>query len=232
MSIENTRERKIRPAHPGEMLREDFLTDYGLTVSGLAKSLGVSRQTVNELLRERRAVTPEMAIRLSRLFGNTPEFWLNAQRAVDLWDAEKTLKKQPPSNQAPHCSLGNRPLPGIQLFPGSGLGEDFAACLSLARRAIAGLLGEMIRVTLTGFRCRTPGRPQPTCRYQKGIAGIMKACLDWFSSEYAQLSAFSSRRILSPYCRPVLIRALLCNSNSNTPPAIACAATIRLIFTM
>jgi antitoxin HigA-1 len=92
MSIENTRERKIRPAHPGEMLREDFLADYGLTVSGLAKSLGVSRHTVNELLRERRAVTPEMAIRLSRLFGNTPEFWLNAQRTVDLWDAEKTLK--------------------------------------------------------------------------------------------------------------------------------------------
>ena len=93
MSIENTRERKIRPAHPGEMLREDFLTDYGLTVSGLAKALGVSRQTVNELLRERRAITPEMAIRLARLFGNTPEFWLNAQRAVDIWDAERTLKK-------------------------------------------------------------------------------------------------------------------------------------------
>ena len=93
MSIENTRERKIRPTHPGEILREDFLTDYGLTVSRLAKALGVSRQTVNELLRERRAVTPEMALRLARLFGNTPEFWLNAQRAVDLWDAEKALKK-------------------------------------------------------------------------------------------------------------------------------------------
>ena len=93
MSIENTRERKIRPAHPGEMLREDFLTDYGLTVSKLAKALGVSRQTINELLRERRALTPEMALRLARLFGNTPEFWLNAQRAVDLWDAEKALKK-------------------------------------------------------------------------------------------------------------------------------------------
>jgi|WetSurSiteA1Bulk_404760.scaffolds.fasta_scaffold22232_2 antitoxin HigA-1 len=93
MSIENTRERKIRPTHPGEMLREEFLTDYGLTLSGLAKAIGVSRQTVNELLRERRAVTPEMALRLARLFGNTPEFWLNAQRAVDLWDAERTLRK-------------------------------------------------------------------------------------------------------------------------------------------
>jgi antitoxin HigA-1 len=93
MSIENTRERKIRPTHPGEMLREDFMTDYGLTVSRLAKALGVSRQTVNELLRERRALTPEMALRLARLFGNTPEFWLNAQRAVDLWDTGRALKK-------------------------------------------------------------------------------------------------------------------------------------------
>ena len=93
MSIENTRERKIRPTHPGEMLREDFLTDYGLTISRLAKALGVSRQTVNELFRERRAVTTEMALRLARLFGNTPEFWLNAQRAVDLWDTERALKK-------------------------------------------------------------------------------------------------------------------------------------------
>ena len=93
MIIENTRQRKIRPTHPGEMLREDFLPDYGLTVSGLAKALGVSRQTVNELLREHRAVSPEMALRLARLFGNTPEFWLNAQRAVDLWDAAKSIGK-------------------------------------------------------------------------------------------------------------------------------------------
>ena len=87
MSIPNTRERLIRPTHPGEMLREDFLPDYGLTATSLALMLGVSRQTVNELLRERRAISPAMALRLARLFGNTPEFWLNAQCAVDLWDA-------------------------------------------------------------------------------------------------------------------------------------------------
>jgi addiction module HigA family antidote len=92
MSIPNRRERKVRPTHPGEMLREDFLPDYGLTVSSFAKALGVSRQTVNELLRERRAVSPEMALRLSRLFGNSPEFWLNAQRAVDLWEAARDTK--------------------------------------------------------------------------------------------------------------------------------------------
>jgi addiction module antidote protein, HigA family len=92
MSIPNTGRRKVRPTHPGEMLREDFIPEYKLTVSDLAKALGVSRQTMNELLRERRAVSPEMALRLSRLFGNSPEFWLNAQRAVDLWDAAKVLK--------------------------------------------------------------------------------------------------------------------------------------------
>ena len=92
MGIPNSKERKVRPTHPGEMLREDFLPDYGLTVAGLAQALGVSRQTINEVLRERRAVSPEMALRLSRLFGNTPEFWLNAQRAVDLWEAARAIK--------------------------------------------------------------------------------------------------------------------------------------------
>jgi len=54
--------------------------------------LGVSRQSINEFLRARRAVSPEMASRLSCLFGNSPEFWLNAQRAVDPWDAAQTIK--------------------------------------------------------------------------------------------------------------------------------------------
>jgi addiction module HigA family antidote len=60
----------------------------------IAQKLGVSRQTVNELLLERRAVSPSMALRLSKLFGNTPEFWLNAQRAVDLWNAERENKQE------------------------------------------------------------------------------------------------------------------------------------------
>lgn len=92
MSIPNTRPLQRRPIHPGEILREDFLPDYDLTVSGLASALGVSRQSVNELLRERRAVSPEMAIRLARLFGNSAEFWMNLQRSVELWDAESAIK--------------------------------------------------------------------------------------------------------------------------------------------
>jgi len=74
------------------MLREDFLPDFGLTVASLAQAIGVSRQSINDLMRERRAVSPEMALRLARLFGNSPEFWLNAQRAVDLWGAAQTIK--------------------------------------------------------------------------------------------------------------------------------------------
>lgn len=94
MSIPSTIRRKIRPTHPGEMLREDFLPDYDLSVAGLAEALGVSRQTVNELLRERRSLSPEMALRLARFFGNSAAFWMNAQRSVDLWDAEEALGEE------------------------------------------------------------------------------------------------------------------------------------------
>ena len=89
MTIANTEPRQIPPTHPGEMLREDFMPDYGLTAGTLAAALGVSRQAIHELLREARAITPPMALRLSRLFGNSPAFWLNAQQARDLWESER-----------------------------------------------------------------------------------------------------------------------------------------------
>ena len=76
-----------KPTHPGEMLREEFLPDYGISVAKLAELLNVSRQTVNELVRERRAVSPEMALRLAQVFGTTPQYWLNMQRNVDLWES-------------------------------------------------------------------------------------------------------------------------------------------------
>jgi antitoxin HigA-1 len=92
MSIPNTIRMERRPTHPGEMLREDFLPDYSLTTSGLAEAIGVSRQSINELLHERRGISPAMALRLAKLFGNSPEFWLNAQRAVDLWDVAQAIQ--------------------------------------------------------------------------------------------------------------------------------------------
>lgn len=76
-----------KPTHPGEMLREEFLPDFGLTVARAAQLLHVSRQSVNELLRERHGVSADMAVRLARLFGTTPQYWLNMQRNVDLWNA-------------------------------------------------------------------------------------------------------------------------------------------------
>jgi addiction module HigA family antidote len=91
MSISHSKALERRPVHPGEMLREDFMQEYALSVSALADALGVSRQSVNELLRERRALSPEMAVRLSRLFRTSPEFWMNLQRNVDLWDAAQHL---------------------------------------------------------------------------------------------------------------------------------------------
>jgi len=94
MVLSNSKKREMPPTHPGEMLREDFMPDFNLTATALAKALGVSRQTVNEILRERRAITPAMALRLSRLFGNSPEFWLNAQHSRDLWDSEQLFYEE------------------------------------------------------------------------------------------------------------------------------------------
>jgi addiction module HigA family antidote len=89
--MKNNKAMRRKPIHPGEILREEFMVDYGLTVKTLADTLGVSRQTVNDLVRERRSLSPEMALRLAACFGNSAEQWLNIQRAVDLWDAENVL---------------------------------------------------------------------------------------------------------------------------------------------
>ncbi len=94
MATSKTTKREIPPTHPGEMLREDFMPDFNLNATSMATALGVSRQTINELLRERRAITPVMALKLSRLFGNSPEFWLNAQHAWDLWDSEQRFRNE------------------------------------------------------------------------------------------------------------------------------------------
>ena len=104
MTIQNAIGREIPPTHPGEIIREDFMQDYRLTTKTLSEALGVSRQTINELIREKRSLTPVMALRLSRLFKNSPQFWLNAQNARDLWESEqlyqKELKKIRPLNAA------------------------------------------------------------------------------------------------------------------------------------
>jgi antitoxin HigA-1 len=73
------------------LLREDVLPATGLSVSAAARALGVSRQTLHNVLAQRQSVTPEMALRLGKLFGNGPELWLNMQQAYDLWHAQAVL---------------------------------------------------------------------------------------------------------------------------------------------
>ena len=85
---------KRRPTHPGELLREETLPAAGLTPSELAARLGVSQRGINALLNERRAVTPDMAHRLARVFKTTPEFWLRLQEAVDIWDAWQANRQE------------------------------------------------------------------------------------------------------------------------------------------
>lgn len=84
-----------KPTHPGAVLREDVLPDLGWTQIELANRLMVSRQTVSQLLHEEKAVTAEMAIRISSAVGGTPASWLNMQQAVDLWDAGVKFKSNP-----------------------------------------------------------------------------------------------------------------------------------------
>lgn len=74
-----------RPTHPGAVLREDVLPALGMTQTELARRLGVSRLTASELVHERRTLSAEMAARLGRLLGTTPESWLAMQAALDLW---------------------------------------------------------------------------------------------------------------------------------------------------
>jgi addiction module HigA family antidote len=79
--------KKRPPTHPGEILRKDFLEPLGLSQREVAERLDVSYVRFNELVNGRRGVTPDTALRLARLFGTTPEFWLNGQRNLDLWVA-------------------------------------------------------------------------------------------------------------------------------------------------
>lgn len=81
----------LSPSHPGEILREDILPNVGVSKAELARRLRVSRQTLYDLLRERQPVTPAMALRLGRLFGSSPEFWLNLQRDHDLRTLEPRM---------------------------------------------------------------------------------------------------------------------------------------------
>ena len=93
------------PTHPGEMLLEEFLKPLGLTQTAAAERMGISFVRLNEIVNGRRGITPDTALRLARLLGTTPDFWLNGQLAWDLWHAlhapeAAEIKKIRPVRQA------------------------------------------------------------------------------------------------------------------------------------
>lgn len=82
---------KMRPIHPGEILREEFLVPLGMSAHALAMELKVPAPRINDIVRERRAITPDTALRLARYLGTTAQFWLNLQTSYDLKITEKAI---------------------------------------------------------------------------------------------------------------------------------------------
>ena len=85
---------KRKPASVGEILTEEFMEPLGLTQSALAEAMGVQRKHVNELCNNKRNVTAATALILSRVFSNSPDFWLNLQRRTELWEVMHDPKEQ------------------------------------------------------------------------------------------------------------------------------------------
>lgn len=79
------------PTHPGELLREDVIPAAGKSKVEIARMLGVSRQHLHDILGERKPVSPEVAVRLAKLFGNAPQFWIRMQGAYDVWHASREV---------------------------------------------------------------------------------------------------------------------------------------------
>ena len=74
----------MRPIHPGEILREEFLLPLGMTAHALAMAIRVPAPRIHDIVRKKRSLSPDTALRLARYFGTTPEFWMNLQSAFDL----------------------------------------------------------------------------------------------------------------------------------------------------
>src|SRR4030066_2370320 len=84
---------KKEPAHPGRILSEDFLKPFGLSQTRLAKEINTTFRTVNEIVNEKRNISPEMAIKLSRYFGTSAEVWLNLQNQYDIYRIKQKKQK-------------------------------------------------------------------------------------------------------------------------------------------
>jgi len=96
--------KRISPTHPGEILREEFLEPMGISVYALANALRVPRSRVNDIVRGRRAITADTALRLARYFGTSPEFWVNLQAHYDLEVAKDSSRRRIEKEVAPHAA--------------------------------------------------------------------------------------------------------------------------------
>lgn len=96
--------RGLPPVHPGEVLREDYIKERGLTVTEVAKGLGIARENLSAIVNGRAGISPELAVKLSEAFGNTTQFWVNLQKNYEVWHAERKVDRSE-----------------IQHFAGSGL---------------------------------------------------------------------------------------------------------------
>jgi antitoxin HigA-1 len=96
--------RRLPPVHPGEILRDDFLTPIGISVYELAGAIKVPRSRVNEVVLGRRAVTTDTALRLARYFGTSPEFWINLQTRYDLDVADRSTRRKIEREVAPRAA--------------------------------------------------------------------------------------------------------------------------------
>ena len=97
--------RQLQPVHPGEILRDEFLTPMGISVYRLAHAIKVSRPRLNDIVLGRRGVSTDTALRLGRYFGMTPEFWIYLQTRYDLDIAERTIRLQIEQEVEPHAAL-------------------------------------------------------------------------------------------------------------------------------
>ncbi len=102
--------RALPPSHPGTVLRELFMNERDLTITDLAKGLGMTRANVSAIVNGRAGISPEMAVKLSAAFGNSASFWTNLQTNYELWHAERKVKrssirsfKLPGSRQSAHA---------------------------------------------------------------------------------------------------------------------------------
>lgn len=86
--------RNLPPLHPGVILREEYIKQSGLTITEVAKGLGIARANLSAIINERAGISPEMAVKLSEAFGNSTQFWVNLQKDYEIYHAEMKVNRK------------------------------------------------------------------------------------------------------------------------------------------